>query len=109
LKFQGGNFRVLIPELTTDLSGVVVPEDLVQIQSYLRWERSGKQDYTIEQQKVCIIFLNHQAINLAVNLDFFEPSSYKPSMEQQKVYIKNKTLFVCRRSMRKLEGSCKRR
>ena len=30
---------------------VSVPEDLVQIQAYLRWERKGKQMYTPEQEK----------------------------------------------------------
>uniref|UniRef100_A0ACD6AE84 Uncharacterized protein n=1 Tax=Avena sativa TaxID=4498 RepID=A0ACD6AE84_AVESA len=30
----------------------VVPEELVQIQSYLRWERGGKQSYTPDQEKV---------------------------------------------------------
>ena len=29
-----------------------VPEDLVQIQAYLRWERKGKQMYNPEQEKV---------------------------------------------------------
>uniref|UniRef100_A0A8R7V0U6 Alpha-glucan water dikinase, chloroplastic n=1 Tax=Triticum urartu TaxID=4572 RepID=A0A8R7V0U6_TRIUA len=33
-------------------SAVVVPEDLVQIQSYLRWERNGKKSYTADQEKV---------------------------------------------------------
>ncbi|CAM0912166.1 unnamed protein product [Alopecurus aequalis] len=33
-------------------SATVVPEDLVQIQSYLRWERNGKQSYTPDQEKV---------------------------------------------------------
>ena len=46
---------MLFPELTTDLSNVFVPEELVQVQSYLRWERSGKQNYSIEQQKVCFM------------------------------------------------------
>lgn len=31
---------------------VSVPEDLVQIQAYLRWERKGKQMYTPEKEKV---------------------------------------------------------
>lgn len=31
---------------------VSVPEDLVQIQAYLRWERNGKQMYTPEKEKV---------------------------------------------------------
>ncbi|KAM3209728.1 hypothetical protein ACQJBY_064038 [Aegilops geniculata] len=33
-------------------SAIVVPEDLVQIQSYLRWERNGKRSYTADQEKV---------------------------------------------------------
>ncbi|KAL6851874.1 hypothetical protein ACP4OV_020059 [Aristida adscensionis] len=32
-------------------SATMVPEDLVQIQAYLRWERKGKQSYTPEQEK----------------------------------------------------------
>ncbi|TVU11220.1 hypothetical protein EJB05_44793, partial [Eragrostis curvula] len=32
-------------------SATSVPEDLVQIQAYLRWERNGKQSYTPEQEK----------------------------------------------------------
>ncbi|KAL6604777.1 hypothetical protein ACP70R_042721 [Stipagrostis hirtigluma subsp. patula] len=32
-------------------SSTTVPEDLVQIQAYLRWERNGKQSYTPEQEK----------------------------------------------------------
>lgn len=31
---------------------VSVPEDLVQIQAYLRWERNGKQMYSPEKEKV---------------------------------------------------------
>jgi len=31
---------------------VSVPEDLVQIQAYLRWERKGKQMYNPEKEKV---------------------------------------------------------
>ncbi|KQK18353.1 alpha-glucan water dikinase, chloroplastic isoform X1 [Brachypodium distachyon] len=33
-------------------SAATVPEDLVQVQSYLRWERNGKQSYTPEQEKL---------------------------------------------------------
>lgn len=33
------------------ISNVSVPEDLVQIQAYLRWEKNGKQMYTPEQEK----------------------------------------------------------
>ncbi|KAL6619112.1 hypothetical protein ACP70R_034251 [Stipagrostis hirtigluma subsp. patula] len=33
-------------------SSSTMPEDLVQIQPYLQWERNGKQSYTPEQEKV---------------------------------------------------------
>ncbi|GJN28792.1 hypothetical protein PR202_gb16957 [Eleusine coracana subsp. coracana] len=36
---------------TASSSATSVPEDLVQIQAYLRWERNGKQSYTPEQEK----------------------------------------------------------
>ncbi|KAL4638999.1 hypothetical protein ACB092_03G186300 [Castanea dentata] len=51
-KKDGQNFHVEIykgEKLNPDVS---VPEDLVQIQAYLRWERKGKQMYTPEQEKV---------------------------------------------------------
>ena len=38
--------------MKVDKGDVSVPEDLVQIQAYLRWERKGKQMYTPEQEKV---------------------------------------------------------
>ena len=50
-KHDGQNFHVEIhkgEKLNPDVS---VPEDLVQIQAYLRWERKGKQMYTPEQEK----------------------------------------------------------
>lgn len=34
---------------------VSVPEDLVQIQAYLRWERNGKQAYSPEQEKASVL------------------------------------------------------
>lgn len=34
---------------------VSVPEDLVQIQAYLRWERKGKQAYSPEKEKASVI------------------------------------------------------
>lgn len=34
------------------IQNVSVPEDLVQVQAYIRWERKGKQMYTPEQEKV---------------------------------------------------------
>jgi alpha-glucan,water dikinase len=36
------------------IPNVSVPEELVQIQAYLRWERKGKQMYTPEQEKASI-------------------------------------------------------
>ncbi|KAF5450262.1 hypothetical protein F2P56_030628 [Juglans regia] len=51
-KNNGENFHVKFckkEKLTPDVS---VPEDLVQIHAYMRWERKGKQMYTPEQEKV---------------------------------------------------------
>ncbi|KAF5779799.1 putative alpha-glucan, water dikinase [Helianthus annuus] len=50
-KDNGQNFYVKFPKRETSVSNVGVPEDLVQIQAYLRWERNGKQTYTPEQEK----------------------------------------------------------
>ncbi|KAK9119771.1 hypothetical protein Scep_017864 [Stephania cephalantha] len=50
-KCNGGNFHVPLPQQETLSSNVSVPEDLVQIQAFLRWERKGKQMYTPEQEK----------------------------------------------------------
>jgi alpha-glucan,water dikinase len=48
-KLNGQNFRIDIPQL--NLSGFSVPEELVGIQAYLRWERRGKQNYSPQQEK----------------------------------------------------------
>jgi len=37
-----------------NLSGFSVPEELVGIQAYLRWERRGKQNYSPQQEKVIV-------------------------------------------------------
>ncbi|KAI7734917.1 hypothetical protein M8C21_025746 [Ambrosia artemisiifolia] len=50
-KDNGQNFYVKLPSREKLVSNVGVPEDLVQIQAYLRWERNGKQTYTPEQEK----------------------------------------------------------
>ncbi|CAA0819704.1 Alpha-glucan water dikinase 1- chloroplastic [Striga hermonthica] len=50
-KYNGGNFHVTLPKTDTRAIDVSVPEDLVQIQAYLRWERKGKQSYTPEKEK----------------------------------------------------------
>lgn len=49
-KFQGGNFRLILPEPDTDLSKIYVPEELVKVQSFLRWERNGKQNYSPDEE-----------------------------------------------------------
>lgn len=49
-KNNGENFHVKLPTRKV-VQNVSVPEDLVQIQAYLRWERKGKQMYTPEQDK----------------------------------------------------------
>ncbi|XVE85121.1 hypothetical protein DITRI_Ditri17bG0066500 [Diplodiscus trichospermus] len=51
MKNNGQNFHVKLPRRETSISNISVPEDLVQIQAYLRWERKGKQMYTPEQEK----------------------------------------------------------
>ncbi|KAL5568805.1 hypothetical protein UlMin_025380, partial [Ulmus minor] len=50
-KNNGGNFHVKLPLKEKLISSVSVPEDLVQIQAYLRWERNVKQMYNPEQEK----------------------------------------------------------
>lgn len=51
-KHNGGNFRIELPKADFRAPDVSVPEELVQIQAYLRWERKGKQNYTPEKEKV---------------------------------------------------------
>lgn len=51
-KNNGQNFHVRLPRKAENAQHISVPEDLVQIQAYLRWERKGKQMYTPEQEKV---------------------------------------------------------
>ncbi|KAI3467562.1 hypothetical protein Pfo_024225 [Paulownia fortunei] len=50
-KYNGGNFYVKLPKTDFRTPNVSVPEDLVQIQAYLRWEREGKQIYTPDKEK----------------------------------------------------------
>ncbi|KAK6160209.1 hypothetical protein DH2020_003590 [Rehmannia glutinosa] len=50
-KHNGGNFHVELPKTDSRALNVSVPEDLVQVQAYLRWERKGKQIYTPEKEK----------------------------------------------------------
>lgn len=51
LKNDGENFHVKLPVRNELIQPISVPEDLVQIQAYIRWERRGKQMYTPEQEK----------------------------------------------------------
>lgn len=50
-KNNGANFHVRLPVKSQDIQNVSIPEDLVQIQAYLRWERKGKQMYSPDQEK----------------------------------------------------------
>ncbi|KAJ3692532.1 hypothetical protein LUZ60_012882 [Juncus effusus] len=53
-KNNGENFQALISSAessSVDISNITIPEDLVQIQAYLRWERNGKQMYSPDQEK----------------------------------------------------------
>lgn len=36
-----------------------IPDDLVQVQAYIRWERAGKPNYSPEKQLVCSMFCNN--------------------------------------------------
>uniref|UniRef100_A0A2P2LZP5 alpha-glucan, water dikinase n=1 Tax=Rhizophora mucronata TaxID=61149 RepID=A0A2P2LZP5_RHIMU len=51
-KHNGGNFHVkLSTREKLIIPNISVPEELVQIQAYLRWERKGKPMYTPSQEK----------------------------------------------------------
>ncbi|WJX93428.1 alpha-glucan, water dikinase [Trifolium repens] len=50
-KNHGENFHIKLPVKDKLVQQVSVPEDLVQIQAYIRWERKGKQSYNPEQEK----------------------------------------------------------
>ncbi|XP_006841018.2 alpha-glucan water dikinase, chloroplastic isoform X1 [Amborella trichopoda] len=50
-KNNGQNFQVRLVSDVRTAQNISVPEDLVQVQAYLRWERKGKQMYTPEQEK----------------------------------------------------------
>ncbi|XP_057416065.1 alpha-glucan water dikinase, chloroplastic isoform X2 [Lotus japonicus] len=50
-KNNGENFHIKLPGKDEGVQQGSVPEDLVQVQAYLRWERNGKQMYTPEKEK----------------------------------------------------------
>lgn len=59
-KDNGRNFHVKLRKDKQNSNvlpspNVSVPEDLVQIQAYLRWERKGKQAYSPEKEKASVI------------------------------------------------------
>uniref|UniRef100_A0A0C9S6E6 TSA: Wollemia nobilis Ref_Wollemi_Transcript_11183_4962 transcribed RNA sequence n=2 Tax=Wollemia nobilis TaxID=56998 RepID=A0A0C9S6E6_9CONI len=50
-KYKGQNFHIDLPRSDGGSTQISIPEDLVQVQAFLRWERRGKQMYTPEQEK----------------------------------------------------------
>ncbi|CAI5512548.1 unnamed protein product [Closterium sp. Naga37s-1] len=52
-KCHGTNFHVDIPKSRAhvDPATIVIPEELVRVQAFLRWERNGKQHYSQEKEK----------------------------------------------------------
>ena len=38
--------------LDASTSGSEIPDDLIQVQSFVRWEKAGKPNYTAEEQLV---------------------------------------------------------
>ncbi|CAJ1940177.1 unnamed protein product [Sphenostylis stenocarpa] len=61
-KNNGENFHIKLPVKNKLSQEVSVPEDLVQIQAYLRWERKGKQMYTPEQEKAEYEAARHELV-----------------------------------------------
>ncbi|GMJ09703.1 STARCH EXCESS 1 [Hibiscus trionum] len=51
IKNNGQNFHAKLPQKETTISNISVPEDLVQVQAYLRWERKGRQMYSPDKEK----------------------------------------------------------
>ncbi|KAK4758856.1 hypothetical protein SAY87_020157 [Trapa incisa] len=50
-KNNGANFHIKLPLREKLEANALLPEELVQIQAYLRWERKGKRMYTPQQEK----------------------------------------------------------
>ncbi|PKA56704.1 Alpha-glucan water dikinase, chloroplastic [Apostasia shenzhenica] len=50
VQLTGYNHHILDKSIS-DYANITLPEDLVQIHAYIRWERNGRQSYTPEQQK----------------------------------------------------------
>ncbi|KAG6497515.1 hypothetical protein ZIOFF_045416 [Zingiber officinale] len=64
-KHNGRNFQVHLlkqgnqnPHVSVSGNpNIIVPEDLVQIQAYLRWERKGRQAYTPDKEKASVAYV----------------------------------------------------
>lgn len=69
-KHNGQNFHVQLLKqgyqnqnvLASVNPNVSLPEELVQIQAYLRWERKGRQTYTPDQEKASVIYFVNKTI-----------------------------------------------
>lgn len=51
-----GNFRRSPGASIAENINVTLPEDLVEIQAYIRWEKKGRQKYTPEQEKASLLY-----------------------------------------------------
>lgn len=50
--------------ITETQSNINIPDDLVQIQAYVRWEKAGKPNYSPEQQQV---YFKHCMPHMSIN------------------------------------------
>uniref|UniRef100_A0A7I4D941 Pyruvate phosphate dikinase AMP/ATP-binding domain-containing protein n=1 Tax=Physcomitrium patens TaxID=3218 RepID=A0A7I4D941_PHYPA len=51
-KMNNSNLRIDVPPPSLKVSNYDIPEELVGVQAYLRWERKGRQNYSPEHEKV---------------------------------------------------------
>ncbi|KAG4215149.1 hypothetical protein ERO13_A01G159950v2 [Gossypium hirsutum] len=91
IKNNGQNFHVKLPRRKTLVSNISVPEDLVQIQAYLRWERKGKQMYTPEQEKASNKFNNYTEEYEAARAELLEEISRGASVDDIRSKITKKS------------------
>lgn len=49
---NNSNLRIDVPPPSLKVSNYDIPEELVGVQAYLRWERKGRQNYSPEHEKV---------------------------------------------------------
>ncbi|MBA0706369.1 hypothetical protein Golax_018482, partial [Gossypium laxum] len=91
IKNNGQNFHVKLPQRKTLVSNISVPEDLVQVQAYLRWERKGKQMYTPEQEKASNKFNNYTEEYEAARAELLEEISRGASVDDIRSKITKKS------------------